>query len=674
MSLQRSCCCSCPTQLHDCLNGDTIDTGCCHACDTLLLWCERPADAFRYHARDVSAVSGTCIKCIDRSWASLPPVQAIYHYYNTFYRVAINANAASINSLLPPYPRCPTPCVVDGYEDCTSCNPPLVVTSCACGSLWSQYQIDSWEADPGSRWGPEIICHKGGASISATHGRLESQLLGIVYFERWWKIAEGTLNCEQYRIYVPECTETESGWSCSGGLPVQGDNLVPKFWIYACSGCPLFDFDIDDAIAKNYITQSEADDMRAAFVAGNQPLQDTLAKMAQGGYFDSRDWRQVQVDEWADLNVRFPGAGYAACASTNVATMDELGPFRRRLTAPFALNEVQPYLRRGDVPTSAVGLQVDAGCFINYPGGFGAGDADDYEYWADRQWVYFRAVPGGWTYAAWDSAAQAGGGMSEDDAILNGFGRNDPDCVAALRGLPLGPETCSGCIDPCEEVLVQPVQYCNCDCEECEGEGWTGFLSTGCPEQIGGIPFPADPNGENTGLGGAFCDNLGVEPFCEGVRFVFTQYRYVPQFAVVDGACVDNGRYDCRRTVFSYLVEARRSVDSWLDSVPYTCRKETPPLPVFKNFPAAVETHQVISPICRNLVLGNPVDDPYTADDFCCGGFCANLPPATPIPDPYCGRPYVKDCDAVEECPPHALPQQIDCIGHAIDCEETPPP
>lgn len=671
---QLSACCCCPT--FDCLSGDQIGSGCCHGCDTLLLWCDRPRDEVKYLATATSPVSGTCIKCVVTSWDSLPPVQAIYHYHGTYWRVATLGNGNGINTLLPPYPQCPTylsTCFVPGYEDCDNCNL-FDQSGCACYSgAWTRYQIDKWSSDNDSLWGPEIICFKGGNSIGPNHGRLEGQLLGLVYRERWWKIAEGTVDCEQYRIYVPECVETPNGWQCQDGTPIQGDNLVPKWWIYACSGCPIFDFDIADAEERGFITTQDAIDIRLALGQGDQPAQDLLERMAAGGYFDSKDWREDQRQAFIDLDAEFPGAGYGACVE-DVSLMSELGPFRRRLCSPFSEANPTPILNRADVKDTAVPLQVDAGCFKDYPGSFSSGNELKYQAWVDRQWVYLRAAPGGWTYAGWNAAAECNQPEEgEIAAILGGCGRNDPTCIAALRGLPLGTAHCAPCVNPCDSILnPQPVQYCNCECEICPGEQWSGFLSTQCPESSQPFGFDGLCNGADTGLGGQFCDQLGVEPFCEGVRFVFAHYKHEPDGALVGDYCVDKSRYTCRRTVRSYLVEARRSSDSWLDSVPYKCRGESPPLPVFKDFPAVQQTHQVISPIVVGLVdPAVDADPPYTTGDFCCGGFSPRLLLPDPTDETCCGRDPQKDCDATEECPPHSLSQQVNCIGHPIDCTET---
>jgi hypothetical protein len=666
MSVKKSCCCG-GCSSHDCLSGGTIDTGCCHSCDHLLLWCERPGFSGR---REVLWQTQTfpptwCEICETKTHAGLPPVQAIYQYYGTFWRVQYLGGPQpqrGLKNILPPFPECPTRACFGDDPDCTSCNPsgPFGgnTSGCACGgtssnSVYSQYQLDRYQEDPDTRWAPEVICWKNGNALSGTLGRLDRQILGIVYFERWWRIAQGTADCNEYRIVVPDCTKdpVTGDYSCSGGPAVQGDDLVPKWWIHACSGVPLFDFDLTDAVGRGLITSTEADDVRNLASQGIQPDQATLAKMAAGGYFDSRDWREEQRQAFIDLDARFPGAGYGACVEA-VGDMDELGPFRRRLTHPFAAQIDEPILRAADATASGTTLQ--ASCMIDYPGGWTAGDAGDYEYWADRQWVYFRGVPGGWIWAGWnapgDDACVQLGITDEEQAILHGCGRFDPTCIEAIRGWPLPPPTCTPCTASCK---CEGITYTNCSCAsscpECDP-----IPEVGC----GGQPLC---DGNDTGNGSGDCEQFGVEPFCEGLRMVYAYYKYVPQFSGSCEDCENNGKETCARSVLSYLIPARVSSNSWADVVPYTCRPENPPLGVPNLFPPIIGAHQATTAVCLGILNADPL---YSEGDMCCGGSC----PTTAGELDCCGQ-VVTTCEGNNDCPPHSLEGQIDCIGHEIECQ-----
>jgi hypothetical protein len=680
---QPACCCSDCTS-HDCLSGGTIDTGCCHSCDHLLLWCERPGFSGKREVLwNPPGTEINCEICEVKSWSGLPPVQAIYQYYGTFWRVQYPGGPQpqrGLKNLLPPYPECPTRSCFGDDTNCTSCNPsgPLGgnTSGCECNgattnSVYSKYQLDRYQADPETRWAPELVCWKGGDNLSPTIGigRLDRQVIGIVYFERWWRIAQGTSECNEYRIVVPSCTKDPitGDYSCSGGPAVQGDDLVPKWWIHACSGVPLFDFDITDAVARKFISSEDADQIRSFAAQGLQPDQTILARMAIGGYFDSKDWRAEQRQAYVDLHARFPDAGYGACIQ-NVEDMDELGPFRRRLTESFEIadiyNDPEPILRASDATASGSTLQ--AMCSIDYPGGWGSNDEEDYNFWAERQWVYFRGVPGGWIWAGWnapgDQACVELGITDEEQAILHGCGRFDGSCIEAIRGWPLPPPTCTPCVAACK---CSGITYTNCSCAascpECDP-----IPEVGC----GGSP---QCDGNDTGNGSGACEQFGVEPFCEGLRMVYAYYKWVPMFAGTCESCDEGptggGKETCARSVLSYLIPARVSSNSWDDVVPYTCRKEIPPLGVPNLFPAIIEAHQATEKIC--VGIGPDPIDPglYSESDICCGGFCPSFSGELDC----CGR-VKNNCEASTDCPPHSLQGQRNCIGHDIECqiEESP--
>jgi hypothetical protein len=671
VNLSEQCCCG---GTGDCLSGGTIDTGCCHSADHLLLWCERPGFSGKREALWSPPFSETvCEICEVKTWAGLPPVQAIYQHYGTYWRMQYPGGpqpSRGLKNLLPPYPQCPGVACHGDDTGCLTCQPDglfPVTSGCECNgtsgfnSVYSQYQMDRYQADPDTRWAPELICWKGGNALSGTLGRLDRQIVAIVYFERWWRIAQGTTDCEDFRIVVPNCTKdpVTGDYSCSGGPAVQSDDLVPKWWIYACSGVPLFDFDIDDAEARGLITTLEADEIRNSAIAGVQPDQQILIKMSAGGYFTAKDWRPDQRQAFVDLHARFPGAGYGACVLPS-SSMAELGPFRRRLTHPFAVGDDEPILRAGDATTSGAALQ--ATCFIDYPGGFAPGDAPDYEYWAERQWIYLRGVPGGWSWAGWsaplDSDCITLGITDEIEAILQGCGRFDPTCIEAIKGFPMPNPTCTPCSASCK---CEAVTYVNCSCAascpECDP-----IPSVGCPFTGGGIPgFSAQCDGNDTGTGGQFCDQLGIEPFCEGVRFAMAYYKAQPEYSGSCEECVDDSKFTCARLVESFLLPAQVSSNSWSASIPFKCRPEQPPLGAPNAFPAVSAAHQAPTPICNGIV-----NDPtlYSTSDICCGGFCPNLSGS-----PQCCGQVLEDCAAVNDCPPHSLEGQIDCIGHTIECQ-----
>jgi hypothetical protein len=626
-----SCCCGaagCPSGC--CLESDTIDTGCCHGCDTLLLWCERPqyteAQAYFFSTGGFGNIS--CQTNYTKFQPSMQPVQAIYKYYATYLRCEYPQTGFGLESLLSPLPRCLDP-QCDNRQTCCS-GPPY--TNCECGHSWlSQYRKDTWLSEPQDKWGVEAACHKNNQALSGTIGSLYSQFLCIVYRERWWRIAEKCAS--EARIYVPGCTQSGSTGNC-GGVAFTTSSLVPRIWIYACSGVPLFDFEIDDAVNHGVIDGAEASDLRTDIANRLQPTQTVLDKMYDAGYLRCADWRAVQQQEFTELNTRF--GNYGACLQ-NPANMDPLGPYRKRLCAPFANAEVQPWLRRGDVIASALPLQVAAGCFNNYIGALN--NQADYEYWADRQWVYFRGVPAGWSWADW--------GLT-DAQILEGTGRNSTACIEALKGNPRPPAICTSLVPICPDIPF--CNGCTNDCEDCGTS-----LQQGCG------PFSPTPVATT-------CENLVITPECEGVRFTFAQYYMNNDIDPL--TCTTDNRLRCLFVARSYLTEGRRFYDSWLSQIPYDCRLETPPLPVFNNWPVVAYGHYGPAPMCDDIILQpTPPPQPYVVADLCCGAYCWNYDYNNPFSYPcFVPADAHKDCPASSDCPPHSTQPQIDCIGYTPDC------
>jgi hypothetical protein len=663
MSGAAACCCG-GCAVTDCLSGDTTDTGCCRGCDDLLLWCERPSYGFTQQAVSTGFGPGApkCQWNYTVTSAGLAPVQAIYRYYGTRWRCAIPPTTPE--SLYPIPQRCPEDytryglgvplCYPDSYYLCNGstshCNDPSPPI-CLCSSLWlTPYRKAVLSADPATKWLVEMTCFKNGQALSGTVGSLYGEFLCLVHREHWWRIPSGECAAGDY-LHVPGCV----GGTCTGGCgntTWQTDDLVPKWWIFACSGAPLFRFDLDDAIARGYITAGDKTTVLNAIALGNQPPQGILNAMAQGGYFDTRDWRADQRQAFIELNARFPGAGYAACID-DCADMELLGPIRRRLTAPYQSPPTAvPWLNRDDAEASQQTLNVGAACFIDYPG---ADNPTDYGYWAARQWVYFRAAPGGWVWAGWNATGNpACSAMSEEEAILHGCGRADPTCIEALKGNP------------------RPAPCCVDNAPICDTETWTPCSSCGNPPPscpcgavplVGCGPFSATPVGTQ-------CENLVISPDCLGVRFVWAQYVNENILAAGEGTCVQTYRYRCLYTAKSYLVEARRSADSWSDACPYQCRRENPPLGTFNAWPPITQGHYGIAPICDSIILNDAI---YSSADLCCSGYCWDYTYVPPLPDPLaypCFDPVgaTNDCPATSECPPHSTAGQISCIGFTPPC------
>ncbi len=680
---QQQCCCGQAACLTDCIGGAEIESGCCHDSDTLFLWCNRPAKSFKnnYPFRVGFPPFGppTHELCEVYNYAEQPPVQAIYQYFDCFYRCIKVSAAQPLQSLVELGPKCrDLVCEPNDAGPCapgdTCCNPDALTNPacCNCNVAWlSNWRLERLQGNSDTndfcvppvneqgKWLLETTCHKSGTDLAspsascctitsgtATYSqcdRLLEQVVCVVHFERWWRIADCP---EGVRIYVP------------GGLyGYQTDDLVPKWWIYACSGIPLYVGDLCDAVRFGVITNIEAqtliDQVNDPATYG-MPNQTVLRKLGEAGYIAAKDWRPDQRQAYIDLDAQFPSAGYGAFVQ-NVQDMDPLGPFRKRMTYANVGVSVNPLLRKGDV-TSATNLAaLQALGFLPYPGG--AADQVAYDFWSERQWVYFRGRPGGWVWAGWDE----GSGQIEIDSILLGNGRNDTNCVAAFYGEPRQPPTCT----PCSGNCATPMGLTLCGCGTCP---------THTSPVIACAP---DTFSTKEGVVTTPCQNLSVTALCEGLVLHSTYYeiRGDTTYDAINNQCLLEPRWRCETETTSYLVEARRSVDSWLDSVPYTCQRERPPLPVFNSWPDLSHDHKSHVSICNyiNGCVAQPGFVTYTSADLCCGGYCFSCPQG---PDPianFCGivacGPDFKDCE-VGECPPALTQDQIDCIGYLPDCTE----
>ena len=615
MSMLRGCC-ECACGVHDCLLGDTTNEGCCHNADSLLLWCERPGHSLTQSFYFGSGGPGgpSCQTHFRIDAPSEGPTQAIYDFYQCFWRCVIPPPNTGPLGLYVLGARCADPNCVPVGSPYLNCCSNLFPTGCLCGDTnLSPFRKANLLANDASKWVAELECHKGGAALNGANPALRFSFLCVVHFERWWKIADCVNDAE---FVVP-----------GAPAPYITSQMVPGTWIYACSGVPFFQWELDRALTDGVISGGEWAEFLNAIANGQQPPQPILTKLGDAGYFDTKDYRETQQTAFIELNAYFPSAGYAACVQ-DITTMALLGPVRKQLTAPAP--QLRPVLDAADVDTTAVALQ--AGCQLNYPGSLAS--QTDYDYWAARQYTYMRAVPGGWSWAC--------SGVN-DGAVLNGA-RNGDTCIAALKSEPRTTPTCTS-LSPVDTAPGAP-PFCN----NCTG----GCVACGSSLALGCTFFSPTPVA-------TFCSNLVVSPICQGIRFVYAQY------ATRNTIGVNPPVYVCLFSSKSYLVEAHRGANDWTGSVPYACRETN--LGVFNAWPTVAYGHYSIAPICDDLLLNQGV---YTIADMCCSGYCWDFSPGND-PGSECfvaqSSTYTSPCAATTECPPHSSANQISCIGFTPDCD-----
>lgn len=639
MSVHRNCCCgqfNC--DLRDTVFGSEISDGCCHLADELLLWCERPGST---QLTQTVAIGPPPRKEIDYQLIcdTCDPIVAIYKYYGCFYRCAYSIPGVGLEYFCNLPDRCTTcpgpppgvqpcePLQQDWLDCCDEMNP----TNCECNANWLSPRRKSILSDEDPlypspcKWLVDIACHKNGQALCDGFS-LANRFLGVVYFERWWKIPDGIFS-EEYcdpgvRIRIPDCQGL-------AGSSVNGSTVVPYWWIYAGAGIPLYDFDIADAVNHGVITNDEATDLANEMLARRQPLQSTLQKLAAAGYFTSKDWREEQANAYAELNARFPGAGYAACL-TGDCSLPELGPFRKRYTPATPVANAHPCLSIDDLYTTAQG--VNPTCEIDYPGN--PANTADYQYWADRQWTYWRGLPGGWQWGGWEA---------NPTMLLDGLYRGATNCIEGFKNSVRGSCTCIQ--GPCTGLQT----YC-CGCGEPSPECSSPFPLQNCENVVKDFTC--------IGLVPTYCENLMLQPQCEGVQFAYFKSYFQNAFDPTQN------RMKCLFTARSFLVEAKRSTE-WNPNCVMGCNIVVPALSMFQNW-FDLSFGSVASNIFCDALSGGSAQPtpPYDNNQLCCGTYCYEFDANG------CMRfdSIRNDCIGGGHCPPTLTPQQSACLGYDPTC------
>jgi hypothetical protein len=588
---------------------------CCHACSTLLLQCQRPGwttyQRYSAESSDPFTFPEPCQFNVTCNSPGMESIQALYKFHKTVYRCVFGVPPFDINR-----------CTDIGQECCyqppdvRQCCNDFFPIGCLCGdSDLSPFRYDRLIENRCTRWWPEIMCHKDGTDTGA--GRLRDALLCVVHWERWWKIPVDEC-APEVRIKIP-----------GPPVPFVTSSVVPRWWIFACSGVPVFTFDLDDAVEKGVIDAGERSSFISSVQQLAQPTQSILKKLGDAGYFATKDWRDEQQQAYAELDARFPNAGYGNCIQ-DPANMQLLGPIRKRAA---------PYLKCRDTSPTAKPLQPPLACEKDFPGGSQA----DYQYWKDRQWVYFRAVCGGWAYGCWD--------VSEDD-LLQGIGRNG-QCFQAVYGSvkPAGWQTCTAnaCSDCCNQSY-----YCCTD------------LANNCPDRCG--QSLAQGCGEfNPPVPPTSCNNLMAQANCFGIRFLYAQYYGRNDICNCDHPV----HFTCLYTAMSELKALQRPYNSWNESEPYQCHIENPTLGYHYCWDT-LAAHYPPRPILNSIF--NQTWE-HNVDDFCPGArmfnYVDNIPcPQSPIDPQTCFDPDTPFRTPVYDgsCPTPLDIDQINCAGEDLKC------
>jgi len=572
-----------------------------------------------------------------------------------------------------------------------TCTQVISYPTCECNSPWlTKYRRRKLLDDYRTIWGVDVECYD---ENSATAFSLTNQWLFNMTFERWWKIAkDNTDGLTQSFWNVPDQSGVHPNPTFNNpSYPYQVDDLVPKYWIFACSAVPFFRFELSDAVtpmntlASNprtpVISAQDATDILEYKQNGiryaEYRLQNIFESLSNGGYFESKDWRAEQLQAYKELAARFPGHGYETYANKTVAQMSLLGPFRKRYYDNHIFGRVHPILRPDLVPDSAKSLQAEF--YHSYPGQFPNSSMtdeqklqaiDDYYFWAERQWVYFRGAPAGWTWVDWNAGTTCpccddfyGTTTNEDEAILAGCGRASDGCIgswynapqiATVENIPtsnvyvnydgFGQPTGSCIVDGIE---LGDISTCECCHQKCNfqfpsgTEPGSAACHNNCTLNVCNVDIPIDQCLVTSGTtssttGGAAsndycgcsatpeqgcpsddCRALSVNAYCGGVHIVATQYATENFMKKMPNGCGSqledvSSYYRCLWTANTFLTPAKNSFR--FNNTKKSCTK-TVNTQMFNSWPTVRNTHIVPeSAICNAHIANIGAECPSASD------------------------------------------------------------
>lgn len=595
--------CCCGGECRDCLISHVIDStaGCCHSpSEGLVFRIERPTWSVTVHAFGDNPIStppecpGGCELSFTTTFTAMDAIQVVYEYERSWFRL----DTSAINDDRPPRAGC--------GETCADCCPPPAFppySGCVCdaSALLNTYQKGVMEVTPQYMWLLDSICHGGATCFPPRHGQycdeipgdttLYGQLIGVVHLEHWWKISDcsGAVTPD---LHAPN----------DEGTPVSIQCIAPRRWIYACSGVPLYEFDLLDAVEAEVITAGEFCSVLASVGIGKTPEQSILQRLWDAGYIRAKDWRHEIVEGLAALKAAFPDA-YASCSVPECDAIGVVGPVRKTYW---------PCLDASEVATHTEPLQASLGtCGTVDPweGDYPA-DSTDPEWELYRTWLrvtksaYFHARPGGWSWICFDP------GVPDADApdIPHRYSVSCPDqeCID-VSGYPQDYSCTSGPYDGVHPV--SGLTTCEVGCaeydpdEEYDNPYGCVFLDVACGEAIDGSQ----------------CVNVAVGASCDGLHFTLTQVR-AEQVDISD--CHPSGvRFYKARENHAYLFGLNRTCGDWATEC-HQCRTLAVPDAVADSLPDITESYRAIKGLCDQLTRPECSE---TSADLPCGSYCVSL-------------------------------------------------
>ena len=595
--------CCCTTACSDCLISHVIDStaGCCHSSSEMLVFrIERPAWSLTIHTFGDNPIStppecpGGCELSFTTDYAAMDPIQAVYEKERTWFRLDYTAK----DSDRPDRAAC--------GEVCADCCPPPAFPpydGCLCDpdALLNTYQKGVMEVTPQYMWLLDSICHGGSSCFPARHDgscteipgatTLYGQLIGVVHLEHWWKLSDCS-GAVTPALYAPN----------DPGTPVSPDCIMPKRWVYACSGVPLYEFDLLDAVSQGVIDSGEFCAVMASVAAVETPSQAVLKKLWDAGYIRAKDWRPEIADGLAALQAAFPDA-YALCTVPDCTDLEVVGPVRK---------VYWDCLDPADVADHTAALQASLGTCGSvdpWDGSYPADDTDPewdlYQTWLRvTKATYFHARPGGWSWICVDP------GVPDEDApdIPHRYSVSCPDngCID-VSGYPQDWSCADGTFDGVHPV--SGLTTCEVGCESYS------------PEESYDNPYGCIFSDVScvAALDGSSCVNVAAASSCDGIHFVHSIAR--AESVPIDDCHPSGVNYYRFRENHAYLFGVNRTCGDW-ETECYACRALAVPIAVADLLPDISQSFLAIRGLCDQLTRPECAED---ETDLPCGSYCVSI-------------------------------------------------
>jgi hypothetical protein len=568
------------------------------------------------------------------------------------------------------------------------------------GKRLSKYRKRQMEKNAYYRWLLDIMCYdKGnqilrpsyryelvgeaagddsvGQKVAVQNGTLYDHLIGVVHCEHWYEIARCPQNPEH-----DDPNGVLGGWiTDENGNPVGANTsyITPRFWVYACSGVPLFDFEIEDAkkrldeFGNPLITEDEEEILIRDFALRRTPPQAIMNKLAKGGYLDIGDWRQDALNEINVLRgLSFTKEAYGPTGDETCSTLKTdpnsenfgsyLGPVRKRLWIPETRGGINipgvtgparldPKKARpntiSQTPDSArnekevniltdrtlVDLQLPERYLVDpwngsYPKEPAPGQTPSEEYqqfviWRDSQWLYMHAKPGGWDYVCSGflelTYDDEGNPVQADQQLrIPNLKRRYSNSGNAI----------GGCLDGLIGWPQRTYEWSGGGCPDitCGDADGNQYPLIGCdaPPSLSGTCFTPDCAPEvpwcalhpEQGGGVTPCGGFALASNCDGIRFIAYRHREVNGSPALSCNPDQSGFVTCSRVVRSYLYRVNLDTGNFGDFCPNTCRTLSVPKTIANLVPRIYSNKLSLGSLCQQLRQGN------NCGEQCAGLFC----------------------------------------------------